>query len=262
MDESCAADLMREARRIVAFTGAGISAESGIPTYRDTENSLWTQYDPDKFAAIDYFLRDSTLYWRFFQDVRYRAIVDARPNDAHRALAALERAGRLSAVITQNIDGLHQAAGSREVVELHGNTRAIECLSCGARYGMDEVYAMLARALPPPCPGCGGMLKPAVVFFGEALPEAALERAAAHAATCDLLLVVGSSLVVYPAASIPPLAKRYGAKLVIVNRTPTPCDGIADAVSREPAGEVLPRLAVAAGAGPDLSPLAPEPGIG
>jgi NAD-dependent deacetylase len=256
MDESRAVDLMRAARRIVAFTGAGISAESGIPTYRDTEDSLWTQYDPDQFASLDSFLRDSSLYWRFFQDVRYRAIVDARPNDAHRALFALERAGRLRAVVTQNIDGLHQAAGSREVVELHGNTRVIDCLSCRARYGMEEVYDMLARALPPPCPSCGGMLKPAVVFFGEALPEEALARAAEHAAACDLLLVVGSSLVVYPAASIPPLAKRCGAKLLIVNRTPTPCDEIADAVVRDPAGEVLPRLARAAGAGgltgPDL----------
>jgi NAD-dependent deacetylase len=247
MDPSNAVGLVRTARRILAFTGAGISAESGIPTYRDTEDSLWTQYDPDKFANIDYFMRDPSLYWRFFQDVRYQAIKTARPNPGHVALAALERAGRLAAVITQNIDGLHQAAGSREVIELHGNTRVVRCLACRARYGMDEVYEQLKTELPPKCRQCGGRLKPEVVFFGEELPVEALQRAAELTAECDLLLAVGSSLVVYPAAAIPEAAKRRGAALIIVNRTPTPYDDIADAVLREPAGEVLPRLARAAG---------------
>jgi NAD-dependent deacetylase len=240
--------LMRSASRIVAFTGAGISAESGIPTNRDTPDGLWTRYDPDKFANLDYFLRDPSLFWRFFQDVRYQAIKTARPNPGHRALAALERTGRLKAVITQNIDGLHQEAGSREVIELHGNTRVIGCLSCGATYTMDEIHRQLRTQLPPPCRRCGGRLKPQVVFFGESLPEHALQRAAEWVDDCDLLLAVGSSLVVYPAAFLPEQAKRRGARLVIINKTPTRADAVADAVLRAPAGEVLPRLAEAAGA--------------
>jgi NAD-dependent deacetylase len=245
--------LVRGSTRILAFTGAGISAESGIPTYRDCEDSLWTRYDPDKFANIEYFYSDSSLYWRFFKDVRYQVIATAKPNPGHHALAALERAGRLSAVITQNIDGLHQAAGSREVIELHGNTRTIACLRCGRTYSMEEVHAQLQTALPPPCRACGGMLKPQVVFFGEALPEEALARAARAARACDLLIAVGSSLVVYPAAFIPLEAKRYGARLLIINKTATPADAEADAVLRDPAGEVLPRLAEAAGVGPEQS---------
>ena len=247
-DLTAALALMRSASRIVAFTGAGISAESGIPTYRDTEDSLWSRYDPDKFAHIDHFLRDPSLFWRFFQDVRYQAIQTARPNPGHRALAALERIGKLKAVITQNIDGLHQEAGSREVIELHGNTRVIRCLSCGTAYTMDEVHQQLRTQLPPPCRRCGGRLKPQVVFFGESLPEEALRRAVELTGECDLLLAVGSSLVVYPAAFLPEQAKRRGAGLVIINKTATHADAIADAVLCAPAGEVLPRLAEAAGA--------------
>jgi NAD-dependent deacetylase len=239
--------LLAGARRAVAFTGAGISAESGIPTYRDSDDSLWRQYDPDKFANIDYFVRDPSLYWRFFQDVRYRIISTARPNPGHHALAALERAGRLGAVITQNIDGLHQAAGSREVIELHGNTRTIGCLRCGRTFTMEQVYAQLAVELPPPCRACGGMLKPQVVFFGEMLPESAFERALEEARRCDLLIAVGSSLQVHPAALLPRYAREHGARLIIVNKTPTPSDAEADAVLREPAGRVLPALARAAG---------------
>ena len=242
-----ARDLLGAAREVVAFTGAGISAESGIPTYRDTEDSLWSRYDPEEYAHIDAFMRDSTLFWRFFQDVRYRTIREARPNPAHRALAALERAGKLKAVITQNIDGLHQAAGSREVTELHGNTHRIRCLRCGGGYSMDEVYALLRATLPPPCPSCGGMLKPEVVLFGESLPEGALARAAAWVDRCDLLLAVGSSLSVYPAALLPQRARARGAGLILINKTPTPADAEADAVLHEAAGEVLPRLAAALG---------------
>lgn len=242
-----ARELWAGARRAVAFTGAGISAESGIPTYRDAEDSLWSQVDPCKLADIGEFLRDPVPYWRFFQDVRYRAIHTAQPNPGHRALAALDRAGRLDAVLTQNIDGLHQAAGSREVVELHGNTRTIGCLQCGQSWSMDEVYAMLRRHLPPPCPACGGRLKPKVVFFGEALPEEALARAADWVRGCDLLLAIGSSLSVYPAALLPLEARAHGAALVIVNRTPTPVDERADAVLHAAAGDALPRLARALG---------------
>ncbi|MFH1143854.1 MAG: NAD-dependent deacylase [Candidatus Eisenbacteria bacterium] len=239
--------LMTGARDIVAFTGAGISAESGIPTYRDCEDSLWNRYDPDTFANIDTFMRDSSLFWNFFRDVRYRVIRDAQPNPGHYALADLERSGRLRSVITQNIDGLHQAAGSRRVIELHGNTRFIRCLACGGRLTMDEVYALLQQRLPPPCPGCGGKLKPEVVFFGEALPAEAFASAAEWIGRCDLLLAIGSSLAVYPAALLPAEAKARGAGLIVVNRTPTPADGEADVVLHEAAGEVLPRLTRALG---------------
>jgi NAD-dependent deacetylase len=243
-----ARELVARAEQVVVFTGAGISAESGIPTYRDAEESLWTKYDAQKVVQIDSFMRDSTDYWHFFLDVRYRVISDAKPNPGHLALAAMERAGKLAAVITQNIDGLHQAAGSERVIELHGNTRRIDCLSCGARYTLDEVYGMLAKTLPPPCKSCGGMLKPDVVFFGEALPEQALREASELARSCDVLIAIGSSLRVYPAAGLPEWAKANGAGLIIVNKTPTPFDQLADALLRGAAGELLPILARAAGA--------------
>ncbi len=238
-----AAQWVRESRRIAAFTGAGISAESGIPTYRDSDDSLWSKYDPAKFADIDYFLRDATLFWQFFRDVRYQVIGGARPNPGHLALAAMEKTGRLLGVITQNIDGLHQEAGSQRVVELHGNTRQIGCLDCDATFTMEQVRAQLEEALPPPCRACGGRLKPRVVFFGEMLPAQALEQADELTAACDLLIAIGSSLQVYPAAAVPELAKRGGARLILINKTPTAFDDLADIVLHESASQVLPHLA-------------------
>ena len=229
------------AERMVAFTGAGISAESGIPTYRGA-GGVWTQYDPGKYANIDYFLEDPSYYWNFFRDVRYPVLKQAAPNAAHRALAELEARGPLRAVITQNIDGLHQAAGSRQVLELHGNTRRILCLGCGRAHTLDEVYGQTHERMPPVCSSCAGMLKPDVVFFGEALPEEVLAQAVRETQTCDLYLVVGSSLVVQPAATLPALATRSGARLIIVNKDPTPLDAIADLVVREAATEALAGL--------------------
>ncbi len=242
-DLQIARQMVAASSRIVAFTGAGISAESGIPTYRDSESALWKKYDPMEVAEIESFLRDPREFWAFFKDARYHVMSRATPNPGHVALARMEAAGRLVCVITQNIDGLHQAAGSKKVIELHGNTRRIVCLDCGHVIGMEQAVGIIERQNPPPCPSCGGRLKPDVVFFGEPLPQAALQEAFEAAAACDLMLSVGSSLQVYPAASIPELAKRSGARLIIVNRTPTPFDGIADVVLRGPAGEVLPALA-------------------
>ena len=233
--------LCSRSARLVAFTGAGISAESGIPTYRGA-GGVWHKYDPAKYADIGQFLEDPSYYWNFFKDVRYPALRRAEPNAAHRALARLEERGTLRAVITQNIDGLHQAAGSRRVLELHGNTTRIRCMNCGVTYGMDEVYTQIGTRLPPLCSACDGPLKPDVVFFGEALPGDVLEEAAAESRGCDLLLVVGSSLVVHPAASLPVMAKDGGARLVIVNRDPTPLDPLADLVIHAAASEVLERL--------------------
>jgi len=234
--------IVSQAKRLVAFTGAGISAESGIPTYRG-ENGVWHKYDPAKYASISYFFQDPQYYWRFFQEVRYPALRGAKPNRAHMALARLEENGLLRAVITQNIDGLHQLAGSRRVLELHGNTRRISCLDCKKRYTMDEVYRQLEVQLPPACSACGGSLRPEVVFFGESLPTAVLEEAIEETRQCDLFMVVGSSLVVRPAASLPVMAKQQGARLVIVNKEPTPLDPIADVVFHSAASEVLGAVA-------------------
>lgn len=240
MDENIGklASLIMEATRVVAFTGAGISAESGIPTYRG-EDGTWRKYDPAIYASIDYFMKDPSYYWSFFHDVRYDVLRRARPNAAHLALARLEERRRLSAVVTQNIDGLHHLAGSRNVLELHGNTRRIYCLGCAMNYTVDQVHELLKEKNPPPCSYCGGMLRPDVVFFGESLPERVLASAIEESEECDLMLAVGSSLVVYPAAWLPERAKKSGARLVIINRGETPLDHIADLVIDAPAGEVL-----------------------
>lgn len=230
--------MMADSKRFVAFTGAGISAESGIPTYRG-DGGLWDKYDPSKYADISHFYQNPSYYWRFFQEVRYPVIQKARPNKAHEALARLQREGALCAIITQNIDGLHQEAGSGKVLELHGNTRRILCLNCGICYTMAAVFDMLSIRLPPKCTACGGVLKPDVVFFGESLPAAVVDDAVKETSLCDLFLVVGSSLVVQPAASLPVMAKKNGAKVVIVNKEPTPLDALADLVIHSGASEVL-----------------------
>lgn len=230
--------LAAQSESMVAFTGAGISAESGIQTYRG-DDGVWNRYDPRKYANINHFFKDPSYYWSFFKEVRFPALSRARPNPAHLALAGLESRGRLKAVITQNIDGLHQLAGSGNVLELHGNTRRFSCLSCGNSLTLEEVYHLLHRELPPVCPQCQGTLKPDVVFFGESLPVAVLNRARDASRECDLFLVVGSSLVVQPAASLPVMAKDNGAWLVIVNKDQTPLDHMADLVIRESATRVL-----------------------
>ena len=234
--------MIEESKHMVAFTGAGISAESGIPTYRG-DDGIWNKYDPDKFANINHFFKQPEYYWNFFREVRYPVIHGARPNKAHAALSQLEQNGKLKAVITQNIDGLQQAAGSSNVLELHGNTRRIVCLNCGQYHTMEAVFEQLGTRLPPQCPSCEGTLKPDVVFFGESLPKDVLEDAILASQSCDLFLVVGSSLIVQPAASLPVAARQHGARVVIINRDPTPLDGIAELVFRSSASEVLGALA-------------------
>lgn len=230
-------DLIRNSHNLVVFSGAGLSAESGIPTYRGA-GGLWSKYDPSKYADIQYFNQDPSYYWRFFKEERYPVIKAARPNRAHEALVKLEQQGTLFQVITQNIDGLHQEAGQIKVCELHGNTRRIICLECNRSYHMDEVYRGLEKTLPPLC-SCGGLLKPDVVLFGEPLPQDAMNTAWQAARECDTFLVVGSSLVVNPAAQIPLLAKQNGSLLLIINIDPTPLDEMADLVIHLPASEVL-----------------------
>ncbi len=235
-----AAMLLGRAQRGMAFTGAGISVESGIPDFRGP-GGLWTRMDPYRVASISRFKEDPTEYWRF--SLAHRR-TGAQPNPAHRALVALEEAGHLRTVVTQNTDGLHQRAGSREVIELHGSSSAVTCLDCGARFPRDEIDQLNRQRCPPPCPTCGGRyLKPTVVFFGEPLPMEALARAQGKAREADVVLVVGSSLQVYPAADVPRLAHEQGAALCIVNAEPTPFDALAVSVMHGKAGEILPALA-------------------
>jgi NAD-dependent deacetylase len=241
-----AARLVGAARRGVAFTGAGVSAESGIRTFRG-QDGLWKQYDPVRTSTLSYFLDDPAYYWRVSRE-RWHTYREARPNPGHFALAELEADGRLAGVVTQNTDGLHREAGSRRLVELHGNGRTVRCLDCGATEPRVEVQARLAAELPPRCRTCGGVhIKPAVVFFGEPLPPGAIGEAVQMATDCDLMLVVGSSLAVRPAADIPLFAVRRGAPLLILNDEPTPLDELAAVVLRGRSGEILPELRHLAG---------------
>jgi NAD-dependent deacetylase len=242
-----AAELIGAARHGLVMTGAGVSAESGIPTFRG-EGGLWTRYDPVKVASIEYFMADPSAYWTVSKD-RGRVALAARPNPGHHALAALEPSGHLVAVVTQNTDGLHQDSGSRTVIEVHGSSRTVECLGCGNREPRSEVQARLDVEMPPRCKVCGGtFLKPTVVLFGEPLPQEAIQQALALARQADVMLVVGSSLVVRPAADIPLVALRSGAQLIVINAEATPFDALASVVIRGKSGEVLPEIVELIGA--------------
>lgn len=236
-----AAELLASASSGLALTGAGVSAESGIPTFRG-EGGLWKKFDPVKVASIDYFLADPSAYWSVSRD-RGRIALAARPNPGHEALAALEAAGHLAAIVTQNTDGLHQDSGSKRVIEVHGSGRTVQCLDCGFREPRFEVQARLEVEMPPRCRSCGGIfLKPTVVLFGEPMPQPAVREAFALARDADVMLVVGSSLVVYPAAEIPLTAVRAGARMIVVNAEPTPFDDLAEVVIRGRSGELLPEI--------------------
>jgi NAD-dependent deacetylase len=227
-------ELMRERQPCVVLTGAGISTESGISDFRSAEG-IWANHDPLEVAHIDAFRRDPSRVWEFYA-LRVDVLASAEPNDGHRVLARLEEAGLVRAVVTQNVDGLHARAGSREIVEVHGSLREAECIHCGVRVPMAAAVAELPL---PPCPECGEVLKPGVVMFGEMLPAAAIERAQQLAAEAQLLLVVGSSLAVYPVAGLPAETLSAGGSLAIVNRGSTPWDLRADVVIDGGAGETL-----------------------
>src|SRR5438270_2920943 len=234
------ARLIDRAKRAVVFTGAGISTESGIPDFR-SPGGIWTQMAPiyfDEFLASEEARRET---WR-----RRFAMQDhfgnAAPNRGHRAVDALVRRGKVSAVITQNIDGLHQASGipPEKIIELHGNTTYATCLDCGTRYEIADLRVIFERdGAVPPCDKCLGHVKTATVSFGQAMPVLAMQRAEEETRKADLCIVLGSSLVVYPAAGFPELAKRNGAALAIVNREPTPLDHIADLVLHRPIGDAM-----------------------
>ena len=218
------AELIRGSRRTVALTGAGVSVPSGIPDFRTPETGLWANVDPMEVAHIDVFERDPGRFWSYYRP-RFHSLGDKRPNGAHEALAELERRGLIEGVITQNIDRLHRAAGSRTVVEMHGSIETSACRGCGASYGLDEVDALFDGEGIAVCPSCGGAVKPDVVLFGEMLPEAAMRQAQELAARAELMLCVGSSLVVHPVAALPGVTAANGGKLAIVTQGPTPYDG-------------------------------------
>lgn len=223
---------------MVAFTGAGISTESGIPDFR-SPGGVWAQNKP---VYYDDFLASAEAryeYWRQ-KSISHQDFMNADPNTGHLCLAKWENDGPVSGVVTQNIDGLHQVAGSRCVLEIHGTARFVACLDCQTRYNADEMVAkFLADDCPPNCPACGGITKHATISFGQSLSESVLEAAMELGRQAEIYFAIGSSLVVQPAASLPMLAKESGAKLVIVNRDPTPLDSLADFVVRSPIGETL-----------------------
>lgn len=225
----------------VAFTGAGISTESGIPDFR-SPGGVWARSQPVYFDELLRSAEARKEYWRQKSET-HREFIAASPNVGHRTLAEWEARGRLRGVITQNIDGLHRAAGSRSILELHGTALFVSCLSCEARFDAGlMVDRFLAEGEPPACPECGGLTKHATVSFGQSLPPNVLNEAADWAQSCRVFLAIGSSLVVYPAAELPEVAKRHGARLVIVNRTATPLDSMADLVIRESIGETFAAL--------------------
>jgi NAD-dependent deacetylase len=237
-------DLVAAAKVVVPFTGAGISTECGIPDFR-SPGGIWTRMRPipfDEFLASQE-MRDEAWRRRFAMEEHFGA---AQPGRGHRALASLYRAGKVPSVITQNIDNLHQVSGisAEDVIELHGNSTYAACLDCAARYELSWVKQQFSanEGRAPDCPGCGGYIKTATVSFGQAMPEQAMRRAEDLTLRCDLLLAVGSSLVVWPAAGFPLMAKRNGAALVIINREPTEFDDVADLVVREDIGTVLAPL--------------------
>jgi len=266
-DDPCkrAGRLVAEAARIVVLTGAGISTESGIPDFR-SPGGLWSRYDPSKLT-YDRFLADPETrrtYWEIATQ-SYPIMRDAEPNAAHRAVAAIEREGKLLKLVTQNVDGLHQKAGSSEelTIEIHGSALRARCTSCGTEHDREAIHRRLAAAGGrivvdadgigvdvadvPVCEACAGPVKPATISFGQAMPERETAEAFEAAAECDLMIVIGSSLVVYPAAAVPEVAAQNGVPLVIVNREPTGHDRIAHVLVGGAAGESMSRIAEEAG---------------
>jgi NAD-dependent deacetylase len=237
VDASALAALIRANQPCVVLTGAGVSTESGIPDFR-SPTGIWAEFDPLEYASLPAFRADPEKVWSFYKP-RIAMLTAAEPNAAHRALAELERRGLVEAVVTQNIDLLHERAGSREVVEVHGSIRSASCPRCGVSFPRDDVVSKLEDAETPLCDSCGAVLKPDVVFFGELLPAGAVERAFELARRAGLLLVVGSSLEVHPVAVLPEETLLAGGRLAVVNKGPTPYDDRADLKLEGSAGEIL-----------------------
>lgn len=235
------AEMIQQSRYAVALTGAGVSTESGIPDFRSPGSGLWTQVSPMEVASVEGFLNNPQRFYEFWRE-RFAKLTAAEPNITHKVLAKLEAQGKLKAVITQNIDGLHRKTGSERVIEVHGSYSRGVCVECGRRYPIEDVLTKSEQSGVPRCDGCDGLLKPDVVLFGELLPPA-FSEAEREAARCDLLLVLGSSLEVYPVAGLVPRAKQSGARVAIISRDPTEFDSIADLVIHTRLGPTMERLA-------------------
>jgi NAD-dependent deacetylase len=234
---------LKQSSRAVALTGAGISTPSGIPDFRSPNSGLWKENDPVTVASIDTFERRPQDFYNWLHPLA-DLILQAKPNLAHIALADLEAKGPLQAIITQNIDMLHNRAGSKNIYEVHGHLRQVTCMGCGNVSGAEDILTeFVATKKVPDCDICGHVLKPNVTLYGEMLPQYALRSAEVWAATCDLMLVIGSSLEVVPVADFPFLARQNGARLIIINFSETYADQMADVVIRADVADVLPRLA-------------------
>ena len=238
------AQLIIESKKTVLFTGAGISTESGIPDFR-SPGGIWSRYDPEDFTIQKFLSGPAARKTIWKMSAESGLLTDAEPNPAHYAIAELCQLGKLDCVITQNIDNLHQKAGVPEdkVFELHGNTLWAVCLGCRRRFPMPEVLQKIKEGVEvPDCPNCHGILKPDAVLFGEALPQETLLEASRRSQNCDLFIVIGSTLIIYPAAYMPTYAREAGARLAIINLTPTPLDHYATVVIQGEAGQIMPRV--------------------
>ena len=232
-------EAVRAARSVAVLTGAGISKESGIPTFRDAQTGLWAKYDPEKLATPEGFLRDPALVWTWY-DYRRKLVTEAQPNAGHKALVTLEQL-KPTSIVTQNVDGLHARAGSTKIIELHGSILKFVCFD--KRHAADAVTQGLSE--PPRCTICGAMIRPAVVWFGEALPPQALDAATEAMQSCDVVLVIGTSGLVHPAAGLPYVAKRAGAIVIEINPEVTSLTDAADIFVAGPAGQLLPEIVAA-----------------
>jgi NAD-dependent deacetylase len=240
-----AADMIIQSKKLVVFTGAGMSTESGISDFR-SPGGVWSRFDPSEFTFQKFLSSEESRekYWEFSTS-SWGEMAAAQPNPGHHAIAELDSIGMLDCVITQNIDGLHQRSGipEKKVIELHGTARWVSCLECGQRYPREQIQDRLRGGIKVPrCDSCGGIMKPATISFGQAMPERETREAENRAAACDLFLVAGSSLVVYPAAQMPLIAKDSGARLIIINLTPTPHDPHADIVIHDKTGPALSQI--------------------
>ena len=244
MSAAALAELIRSAGSVVALTGAGISVPSGIPDFRSPGTGLWENVDPMEVAHIDVFDREPERFWSYYRP-RFQALGDKEPNRAHEVLAELERRGLIEGVITQNVDRLHRAAGSENVIEVHGSIETSSCMACATAFGLDEMDGLFDERGVAVCSACGGAVKPDVVLFGEMLPLEAIERATELAEGADLMLCVGSSLAVHPVAGLPQLTLGRGGRLAIVTKGETPYDRDAELRLEGEVDEELAALVVA-----------------
>ncbi len=235
-----AANLIKSKSKIVAFTGAGISVESGIPDFR-SPGGLWEKYNPTEYAEYSAFLKWPEKFWKMHSELA-ELVSSAEPNPAHIALATLENLGKLKAVITQNIDFLHQRAGNSRVLELHGTGETASCLSCQKQFDRVMVEELLKKVQVPRCPDCEGLIKPNVVLFSEPLPANVFEEAKQELLESDLLIVIGTSLSVFPAAALPSLVSFNNTPVIIINEEPTSLDSSASIVINGKSGEIFPQI--------------------